>query len=198
MPDGYLKNISMLLVEDNDFDRRLLVNILKAFGARHISVARDGAEAWEIFNKSPADLVLTDWMMDPVNGVDLTLKIRDLDESPDAFVPIIMVTASTTHAVIFEARDAGVNEIVVKPLAPQALLSRIVAVIERPRRFVKVGGFFGPDRRRRDIAHKGEERRNQGGGDEPEAKPAPVDLDRALDQNEINAMMSACGPEAAA
>ena len=194
MSEGYLKDVTILLVEDNGFDRRLLTNVLRAFGARNISVARDGAEAWEIFKKNPTDLVLTDWMMKPVDGVALTRKLRDRDESPDAFVPIIMVTASSTQAAIFQARDSGVNEIAVKPLVPQALLSRIVAVIDRPRPYVKAGEFFGPDRRRRDAPFHGEDRR---GRKVEKAAPAPEDLDRTLDQDEINNVMSSGDPEAA-
>ena len=58
------------------------------------------------------------------------------------------------------ARDAGVNEFVVKPFSAQGLFTRIQAVIEKPRPFVKVSGYFGPDRRRRRRPFEGEERRH--------------------------------------
>jgi two-component system chemotaxis response regulator CheY len=193
MADGYLKNVNLLVVEDNDFDRRIITNVLKVFGARQVSYAHDGKEAWELFKNSDFDLVLTDWIMEPVDGIALARRIRDADHSPNPFIPIIMVTARSTHAAIFKARDAGVTEIVVKPLSPHALYSRIHAVIERPRPFVKVGGYFGPDRRRRDAGFSGEEKRGKGSQDN---QPA-VDLDRTLGQDEINAVMNPGGPEAA-
>lgn len=63
MTEGYLKDISILLVDDNEFDSRLIANVLRAFGAYRITTAVDGAEGFEIFRRSPADIVMTDWMM---------------------------------------------------------------------------------------------------------------------------------------
>jgi DNA-binding response OmpR family regulator len=77
--------------------------------------------------------------------------IRTNPLSPNPFVPVIML--ATSRDQIPQARDCGVNEFIAKPLSVQMLMSRLVAVIEHPRTFVRAEGYFGPCRRR---LHSGE------------------------------------------
>ena len=78
-----------------------------------------------------------------------------------------MITAFREREHIFKVRDAGVTEYAVKPVSPKSLFSRIDAVIERPRQFIRVGEFFSPDRRRQKKGYSGDERRGQ---DKPDEK----------------------------
>jgi len=145
----YLRDISIMVVEDQEFSAGLLKKMLRVLGASDVHIFENGEDAWEYFKNNTVDLVITDWQMGPINGIKLTQLIRKSPESPNTFVPIIMVTAFREREHVFKARDAGVTEYVIKPVSPKGLFSRIEAVIERPRRFVRVGEFFGPDRRRR-------------------------------------------------
>ena len=97
--------------------------------------------------------------MEPLNGIDLVKNIRSRQETTLAFLPIIMLTGHSEAERVTQARDVGVNEYVIKPFSAQGLFTRIQAVIERPRPFVKVEGYFGPDRRRKDLGFEGDERR---------------------------------------
>lgn len=112
----------------------------------------------------------------------------------------MLVTALSARQDIFKARDSGVNEIVVKPIAPRILLDRLVAIIERPRPFVQAGPFFGPDRRRRTTNFDGQEKRGARPNQDAQqqaAKPMPdIDPTETMSQDEINALMNPCGPEA--
>ena len=100
--------------------------------------------------------------MEPMDGLELTKLIRG-NESNNRYAPIIMITAFSEIARVTLARDAGVNEILVKPIAATTLFTRIRAVIERPRLFVEAESYFGPDRRRRqDPNYKSEDRRMAG------------------------------------
>ncbi len=148
MPNRYLSDVSIMIVDDQDFCCRMVREMLRAMGASHMTLFTNGEAAWAEIKVSPPDIVILDWEMEPMDGLLLTRRIRQSKDSPNPFVPIIMVTGHGTMARILTARDAGVTEYVIKPLAPKALFDRIVAVIERPRRFVRTKIFFGPDRRR--------------------------------------------------
>lgn len=151
--------VKFLVVEDNPFMKDLLRQILRTLGVQQIVEASDGAEGFELFKQLNPDIVLLDWQMEPVDGLELTKLIRGKD-SNNRYVPVIMITGFSEIDRVTLARDAGVNEILVKPIAATTLFTRIRAVIERPRLFVEAENYFGPDRRRRqDPNFKKEDRR---------------------------------------
>ena len=154
----YLQQIRILIVDDQDFIRSILRQMLGVLGAKDIHDARDGEEAWETTTSVNPDLIIADWEMKPVNGIDFALRIRNDKASPNPYVPIIMMTGHSDLKHVIAARDAGINEFVTKPVAAKALFDRIVNVIENPRNFVRADIYFGPDRRRRRIAIDAERR----------------------------------------
>lgn len=159
MPGLNISKVKFLVVEDNPFMKDLMRQILRTLGVQQIVEAADGAEGYELFREMIPDIVLLDWHMEPMNGLELTKMIRG-PESPNRHLPVIMITAYSEIDRVTLARDAGVNEILVKPIAATNLFARIRAVIERPRLFVEAETYFGPDRRRRaDPNYKGEDRR---------------------------------------
>lgn len=158
---GYLSRIRFLIVEDNAFSRTLIRRILVQFGALDIQEARDGESAkTEIKNFKP-DIIIVDWMMKPTDGMELVHWLRESNDSPAPFTPVIMVSAFSHIANVMQARDAGINEFLAKPISAKSLLTRIQAVIEKPRHFVRADAYFGPDRRRRPLPHPGAERRDE-------------------------------------
>lgn len=184
------ERISFLIVDPNVFMRSVMLNILKVLGARQITQAADGSSAMKIIRETVPDIVLTDWHMSPIDGIELTRLIRTADDSPNHYLPIVMVTSYSERHRVIEARDAGISEFVVKPLSAQSLIDHILEVIERPREFVRTGNYFGPDRRRRRRGtFAGEDRRNalrrQG---EPDARPA--DRQATLSQDEIDTVVA--------
>jgi len=99
--------------------------------------------------------------MSPVDGVEFTRLVSNAGDSPNPFLPIIMLTGHAERARVEEARDSGVTEFVVKPVTARSVLDRLNAVIMRPRPFVRTADYFGPDRRRRqDPTYVGPWRRN--------------------------------------
>ncbi len=188
MASSYLQNIHILVAEDNPFSRRIVEEILKILGATHITFARDGGEAWETIKQTMPDLVLLDWEMAPVDGLAFLNRVRHDPDSPNPYLPIVMITGYSDRWHVFGARDAGVNEYVIKPMSAKTLLGRIQAVVERPRRFVRIGKFFGPDRRRRDKIFLGPDKR--GLEDAVAAKKAAPSPEQAMHQDEINALFN--------
>ncbi len=186
MAEAYLADISFLIVDDNAFMRQIVKRILATLGAKTIKEAEDGAEGLKILRTFSPDIIITDWVMDPIDGIEMTRMIRTASDSLNTFVPIIMLTAHSEMSRIITARDAGINEIVVKPVSVKALFSRIQMVIERPRAYVSVGNYFGPDRRRKQVEIRGGDKR---GGTLPNEMAGDGDLS----QDDVNALMGAEG-----
>lgn len=146
----YLTNIKFLVADDNAFMRTIIRRILVTLGVQEIREASDGAEALKIIQTWPADIILLDWEMTPFDGIEFTTMVRNANDMSNTFMPIIMISAHSEYWRISQARDAGINEFLVKPISAKSLFSRICKVIEKPRPYVNAPGFFGPDRRRRD------------------------------------------------
>jgi two-component system chemotaxis response regulator CheY len=158
---GYrFDRLRMLLVDDNPHMRKIVATILQAFGVVQIFEAADSEAAWKVIGEANPDVIIVDWMMPGMNGIDLVKMIRTSAASPNPFVPTIMLTGYTNAERVRDARDAGVNEFLAKPVSVKAILTRLTAVIEHPRPFVRTKVYFGPCRRRRAIEeYRGPERR---------------------------------------
>ena len=158
--------LSILVAEDTVPMNKLVKSILDTLGFGTVYQAHNGEQAYELFCKHRPDIVLTDWVMSPVDGIELTRLIRTDGQSPNRMVPIIMLTGySAIHRVVV-ARNAGVTEFLVKPLSAQALHQRVLNVIAHPRSFIRTQTFFGPDRRRtKAVEYNGLERRKGEGGE---------------------------------
>ncbi|MDP6572338.1 MAG: response regulator [Rhodospirillales bacterium] len=164
-----LEEIKILVVDDNAFMRSLVRQLLKALGAREIFEASDGQEGYEVARQVKPDIALVDWVMEPEDGIQFVKNVRSAEDSPNRLMPIIMVSGYSEESRVLAARDAGANEFVVKPLSATSLFTRIQWVVENPRRFVTTDTYFGPDRRRKDVPFKGEDRRVS---DQEEKAPA--------------------------
>ncbi|MEJ0041504.1 MAG: response regulator [Rhizomicrobium sp.] len=159
---GYrFDRLKILVVDDNQHMRKLVVTILQAFGVVQIFEAADGNRAWAMMRETNPDVVLLDWMMEGMNGLDVVKLVRTSPQTPNPFVPIIMLTGYTQAERVRQARDAGANEFLAKPVSVKAVMSRLVSVIEHPRPYVRTKAYFGPCRRRRGKEeYRGPERRS--------------------------------------
>jgi CheY-like chemotaxis protein len=159
---GYnFDRLKILVVDDNAHMRKLVLTIFQAFGVKEIFEAGSGERAWTMLRDATPDIIVLDWVMEGMSGIDLVKKIRNDPSTPNPFVPVIMLTGYSSLDRVQEARDAGINEFLAKPVSAKAIMSRLVAVIEQPRPFVRTHVYFGPDRRRRaDEEFKGPERRD--------------------------------------
>ena len=159
---GYrFDRIRVLVVDDNAHMRKLVMTILQAFGVHQISEAESGERAWTILRETNPDVIVLDWVMEGMSGLELIEMIRTNPQAPNPFVPVIMLTGHTSLDHVRQARDAGVNEFIVKPVSVKTMMSRLVAVIEQPRPYVRTGVYFGPCRRRRAGDFHGPERRTE-------------------------------------
>src|SRR5262249_31304636 len=139
-----------LVVDDNEHMRNLLRAMLFAFGFKRVQGEENGKTALAALPQLQPDLIVTDYSMHPVDGIEFVKAVRALN-SPVSWIPIIMVTGHKERHYVERARDAGVSELLSKPVAARDLFLRIREVIERPRPFIKAPGFNGPDRRRKRL-----------------------------------------------
>ncbi len=170
-----LTQLSMMIVDDNLMIRRLVEKLLNCIGVGSVIRAGNGDDALHILGSTHIDMVITDCMMEPMDGFELVRNLRTAEQSPNRLVPILMMTAHTETWRVAAARDAGINEFIVKPITGDALLSRIIYMIEHPRVFVRTRTYFGPDRRRKsDVPYHGPERRSAGRAKGDTFMSAPV------------------------
>ncbi len=161
------QNITVLIVEDNQPMLELAKAIMTAFGVKNVLGAKNGEEGFKKFCEHNPDIIIADWMMKPMDGISLARRIRNDHNSPNKFVPFVLMTGFSEKRRVMQARDAGVTGFLVKPFTARDLYKRLYRVIERPRQFVRSEDFFGPDRRRKSVnEYEGPQRRNTDVGPE--------------------------------
>lgn len=156
----FLKHVTVLIADPDVHIRDLVREVLHKAGFTKIFMASNGEQAISILRQQDVDMLITDWRMKPVNGIQLIDYIRKDPASPNTYLPIIMLTGKAEAKDVATARDTGITEFLVKPFTAKTLYERIVLVIENPRSFILADGYRGPDRRRRtDIPPTGVDRR---------------------------------------
>lgn len=116
--------MKFLIVDDSSTMRRIIKNSLKRIGFEDILEAANGREALEIFED--ADIILTDWNMPEIDGLEFVKEVRTKDKS----IPILMVTTNAAKDDIVEALKNGVNDYIVKPFTPETLKEKVESVLK--------------------------------------------------------------------
>lgn len=183
-----LDNVRVLIVDDMKPMLTLTHSVLSAFGFKKVQTAQNTEQGWDLLKRNDPDIVLTDWLMEPEDGLAFARKIRKNPESPNPYVPIVMMTGFSSRLRVENARDSGITEFLVKPFAARDLYERIVQIVEKPRQFVDSGQFFGPDRRRRkDDDYDGPKRRatdpDKGSKGNSEPERYAVDILRKMQED---------------
>jgi len=169
-----LRNITILVVDNEQKIAELVKDVLCKLGFSEalITIASDGYVALETLCQHRIDLIICDWEMlpneeymkraehafermqwthQPTNGANFVRCLRTLKIVHNPYVPVIMLTGPTTPNHLYYARDAGVNEVLIKPLIADDLARRIVSIVEEPRDFITCDTYRGPCRRRNSV-----------------------------------------------
>jgi two-component system chemotaxis response regulator CheY len=117
----------VLVVDDYKTMTRILQNLLKSLGFSNLHEAASGEEALKLVKQTQFGLVVSDWYMEPMSGIDLLAAIR-ADETLKS-TPFIMVTAESKTENVVSAKRAGVDNYIVKPFNAQTLRQKITAVL---------------------------------------------------------------------
>jgi two-component system chemotaxis response regulator CheY len=116
-------NMKVLIVDDFATMRRILRNMLKQIGFKNINEADNGKTALKELKKSNFDLILCDWNMPEMSGLELLNKVRSDDELKN--IPFVMVTAEAQKDNIVEAVKAGVSNYIVKPFTAETVSEKL-------------------------------------------------------------------------
>ena len=155
-----IEKLSILAVDDSPHMRRLIMTVLTEFGCRKLADAESAAAALNHLKLVPTDLMILDHQMPGMGGIEFAADLRRNPQSPCPAIPIIMLTGHAKPELVRSARDAGIDDFLIKPFAPGKLIERICAVMSAPRVFIKNDTYAGPDRRRReDPGFSGPDRR---------------------------------------
>jgi two-component system chemotaxis response regulator CheY len=119
--------VKILVVDDYPTMRRIMRNLLTQIGMTDIEEAGDGSEAVTKLHGAKFDLVISDWNMEPMTGLDLLKHVRA--DATFAKMPFILVTAESKTENVIEAKKAGVNNYIVKPFTAETLKAKIAAVM---------------------------------------------------------------------
>lgn len=122
------KNMNILIVDDYNTMLRIIKNLLKQLGFPNVDEASDGGQAFEMVKQKPYGLIISDWNMEPVSGIDFLRNVRGSTESFNK-TPFIMVTAESKTENVILAKQAGVNNYIVKPFNAETLKTKMSAVI---------------------------------------------------------------------
>ena len=156
-----LRPLRFLVVDDNPHMLKIIRTILNGFGVLNLDETCKASDALEIARNEAIDIIITDYQMEGMNGIELIKTLRDQNKVANPLVPIIMLTAYSEKSRVFEARDAGATEFCCKPITARDLFQKISIIIDRPRPFVRTKVYFGPDRRRHDpTKYRGPSRRS--------------------------------------
>ena len=116
---------SILVVDDYNTMRRVIRNLLGQIGFKNIDEATDGQMALGLIQDKAYTLVISDWNMEPMTGFDLLKAVRGANNN----VPFIMVTAESKTENIIAAKQAGVNNYIVKPFSAETLKTKMTSVL---------------------------------------------------------------------
>tara|TARA_B100002019_G_C21080945_1_gene503774 strand:- start:383 stop:775 length:393 start_codon:yes stop_codon:yes gene_type:complete len=122
------KDMSILVVDDQQSMRRIIINLLRQIGFTNFSEAADGENALSQIKTKHFELVLSDWHMEPMTGIDLLRSIRASNENYKN-VPVILITAEEKVENILAAKQAGVNNYIKKPFSAEVLKGKITTVM---------------------------------------------------------------------
>ncbi len=154
-----LGNVRVLIVEDHFNMRRLWRSILFGFGIRDVYDAANALDAIEILKLSPVDVMIVDYHLEDLNGAEFVNMVRKGSDSPAPHVPAIACSSDTRRSVIKDWVNAGVDEILAKPVSAEQAWQKLYMITNKRRDFVSAPRYFGPDRRRRPSPFMGAEER---------------------------------------
>jgi two-component system, chemotaxis family, chemotaxis protein CheY len=146
--ENIVQSLCVLVVDDNQYMRKMIRNLLVNCGIKDIYEAADGIAALDAIRTMAPDVVILDWEMPMLSGPELMRIVRSPGVFPTPDIPIIILTGHCERWRVVEAVRLGVNEYLTKPVSAKALYDRFVSIITQPRPSVQLGDYYGPEPRK--------------------------------------------------
>jgi two-component system, chemotaxis family, chemotaxis protein CheY len=146
--ENIVQSLCVLIVDDNQYMRKMIRNLLVNCGIKDIYEAADGIAALDSIRTVAPDVVILDWEMPLLSGPELVRIVRSPGVFPMPDVPIIMLTGHCERWRVVEAVRLGVNEYLTKPVSAKSLYDRLISIATQPRPVVQLGDYYGPEPRK--------------------------------------------------
>ena len=154
-----LNGLRVMVVDDEQMTRLLVRDLLLKFGVHHVMLTESAVEALPQIRTIGPDMLLTDWAMTPMDGLELTKRVRREPDPTLRRIPIILFSAHISRERVMKARNAGASLVMVKPFTMDSLRRHVLLALGDTRTFIESPGYVGPDRRVRDLQFEGPDRR---------------------------------------
>jgi PleD family two-component response regulator len=141
-PGDSLRNVEILHVDGDSQRRDALRRLLLSLGAARVQVAESAKEAIKVALGTPCNLVICEYRMTPMDGIQLVREIRAVVNFPRAHVPVLIVSDPVSSDIIAAAFEAGANHFMIRPLHAPKLYERIVWILGDSRSFVVKDGRY--------------------------------------------------------
>jgi CheY-like chemotaxis protein len=148
------QSLDILIADSNAFMRRLTRTMLMNLGAKSVIEAADGLAALEQIRICDPDVMLLDFDMPVLNGMEVMHIVRSPGVFPRPNIPIIMLTTRGHRSAVLQALRAGAHEFLVKPTSAAALRDRLMSILMKPRPMKKIGKYYVPEPRREPSAYE--------------------------------------------
>ena len=186
-PNMNLRDLVILVADQSSYMTMLIHSMLRGFGSNRVLEVRNSLSVFQALIGQKVDILICDWRLPPHGGLALTNTIRGKTDNEYRTIPILIMASDSRESTIRQARDAGANMVIAKPISPANLYDRLSWVGFNPRKFVDTASYFGPDRRFKiEGFPKGVGRRKGDNAVEVAAESGP-----ALAQNDIDNLFSA-------
>jgi CheY-like chemotaxis protein len=142
--DKVIEQLGILIVDGNQYARKLTRTMLMNVGAKTIMESPDGVTALDLIRNNNPDVAIIEWDLPVLSGPELVRIVRSPGVFPKPFLPIIIAQQSR----VSEAVSLGVHEFLVKPTSPQALRDRLLSILMKPRQMIQTGEHYVPEPRK--------------------------------------------------
>ena len=142
-----IQGLDILIVDGNSFMRRVTRMMLMNLGARSVTEAADGLTALDMIRDNDPDVVMLEWDIPLLDGMELMRIVRSPGVFPRPNIPIIMLTERAHRSSVHAALEAGAHEYLVKPTSPKALRDRLMSIVAKPREMIQLGENYVPEPR---------------------------------------------------
>ena len=146
--EDLIQSLAVLVVDDNQYMRKMIRNLLVNCGIKDIYKAADGIAALDAIRTVAPNVVILDWEMPLLSGAELVRIVRSPGVFPMPDIPIIILTGHCERWRVMEGVRLGVNEYLTKPVSAKAIYDRLVSIMTQPRPVVQLGDYYGPEPRK--------------------------------------------------
>ena len=142
-----IKGLVFLVADANPYFSRIIVSLLRSFGATAITEVRNSFDAIQTLNTQKIDILLCDDRLPPHGGLQVTFAIRRKRDNENRTIPILIMSGDARESLVKIARDAGASMVMAKPVSATSLYDRLTWIAFTPRQYVDTPSYYGPDRR---------------------------------------------------